>query len=142
MTTIDYAHSPRRPAIPVRVLAGLLLAVVLFGSLLAFAWLQFEISNSYRWLATHPNPPGASAWRPAGNATVRDVSERTTFYVASLEQVYDPGNEDATSRPPRNHRVKYRPALWLVAAAVALILAGCVAVMKPKRGHVGQSESR
>jgi hypothetical protein len=130
MTTIDYASPPRRPAFPVRALAGPSLVVLALAGLLAFAWLQFEISNEQRWLATHPSPPAAPAWRIAEDgATVRDVSVRRALFTVRVQQVYDHKYDDPTGRPPRNARVEYRPAFWLIVAVFGSILAVNVAVL-------------
>jgi hypothetical protein len=140
--TVDYASPPtRRPVVPpVRIVAGLLLAVVGVAALLGFAWLQFEVSNEYRWLATNPfRTPyayadyGVSPWRTDGDgATVRDVWVRRTLFVARLQQVYNPEYDDG-SRPPRNHRVEYRPAFWLVVAGFAVAFAANVAIVLRNR---------
>jgi len=131
--TLDYAAKPRRHPPPIKQIAAGVLVLLCVAIAAGFSWLHFDAAQEQRWIATHPNPPGASAWRTVGDAKIRDVSVTTPFYVTSLQQVYDPTYDDATSRPPRNKRIEYRPALWAVCASIALMLVADLAVLLVRR---------
>src|SRR5687767_5253740 len=106
--TLDYASPPARRSVlpPVRIVAGLSLPMLGLAGLLGFAWVQFEISNEYRWLATNPFSTtykyadyGVSPSRIADDGQqVRDVWVRRSLFIARLQQVYDPEDGDPRGR--------------------------------------------
>jgi hypothetical protein len=135
MGVIDYSSQPRRqPVLTAAQIAAGVLVLLCLAALFGFAWLRFEIGMEGTWLATHRNPPGASAWRNITDTNygwspvaVRDTSVRTPLFVIRQEQVRGPDG-DALTRP-RSSRVEYRPAFWIIFGVVVRALAVDVAFL-------------